>query len=92
MSEQQTLHLSGDCGIRTVRALHAELSAALKTVDVVEINGADVERFDIACVQVIVSAQKTAYRAGRQLRFTDPSDAVRTAFARAGLPLPASNF
>ncbi len=85
MSEQLSVRLSGDCTVRSVRTLHREIAAALETSSDLSLDCAQVERADIAFVQLVLSAAATARQQAKRIDLTDASDVVASAFARAGL-------
>lgn len=85
MSDQLCVKLSGDCSVRAIRALQAEIAAALAATADLSLDCAEVERADIAFVQLVVSAAGTAERQAKRLTLAAPSEVVRGAFARAGL-------
>lgn len=86
MSDAISIRLSGDCTIRSIRTVHREIQTALKTTGDLGIHCAEVERADIAFVQLIAAASRLAAEQTRRLTLVDPSEAVRSAFVRAGLP------
>ena len=77
--------MSGDCTVRAVRTLHGEIAAALASTTDLVLDCADIERADIAFVQLVVSAAATAERQAKRLTLVDVPDTVQGAFARAGL-------
>ena len=85
MSDPYFLRLSGDCGLRAIRALHDDLTAALAASSAVEIDCANAERIDLSFVQLVVSAARTARGGEKRVAVTNLSDAAQAAFARAGL-------
>lgn len=85
MSDSHSLRLSGDCGLRAIRALRDELAAALAASSAVEIDCANAERIDLSFVQLFVSAARTARVEGKRVALTNLSEAAQAAFARAGL-------
>lgn len=85
MSDQASFRLPAACDIRSIRSIRAEMMAALETAADVTLDGSDVERADIAFVQLVVSAAGTAERQAKRVALTNPTDAVRSAFERAGL-------
>ena len=90
MPTDQTFRLSEDCSLRTIRTVRDGIAAMLAESDAVEIDCMRAEHVDLAFVQLITSAMRTAQREAKQLRVVNLSDAARTAFARAGLSAPAS--
>lgn len=85
MSDAMLIRLSGDCTIRSIRTIHREIEAALKTPVDLSVDCSEVERADIAFVQLIAAASQTAEQQTRRLMLVEPSDVVRSAFVRAGL-------
>ncbi len=96
MSDTVCIRMSDDCTLRAIRPLHGEITAALaSTMDLV-LDCADVARADIAFVQLVVSAARTAERQAKRLTLVEVPAIVESAFARAGLarklPSPKSPF
>ncbi len=85
MSDALLIRLSGDCSIRSIRTVHREIEAALMAQRDLNVDCAEVERADMALVQLLVAASNTAKRQTRRVTLVDPSDVVRNAFVRAGL-------
>ncbi len=85
MSDQLSVRLSGDCTVRSIRTLHREIAAALETGAEVSLDCSQVERADIAFVQLVLSAAATAARQAKRIDLTEASDVVASAFVRAGL-------
>jgi phospholipid transport system transporter-binding protein len=88
MSGPTVLRLPADCTLRAIKPLHADLSAALAGADVVALDCAQVERVDIAFVQLVLAAGRTAGRHGKQLGLASLVAPVETAFRRAGGTIP----
>lgn len=61
------LHLSGDLSLRSISELHAKLTEAIAAHDAVAIGTDAVESIDIAALQLLVSATRTADAQGRKL-------------------------
>ncbi|AWB25309.1 STAS domain-containing protein [Methylobacterium currus] len=85
MSDYLPITMPGDCTLRSIRALHGEIAAALASTADLALDCAGVERADIAFVQLVVSAAGTAERRAKRLTLVGASDVVQGAFARAGL-------
>lgn len=64
------LQLSGDLSLRSIAELHAKLTEAIAAHDAVAVDTAAVESIDVAAVQLLVSATKTAAAQGRTLTVT----------------------
>ena len=64
---------------------------AFRTRDEIEIDAAKVEHVDVAFLQLLVSATKTANASNKRLRLIAISEPVRGAMARAGLRLSSSD-
>lgn len=79
------IKLSGDCTIRSIRTIHREIEAALKAQRDLHVDCAEVERADMALVQLLAAASSTAKGQMRRVTLVHPSDVVRNAFVRAGL-------
>ncbi|MGY2052873.1 STAS domain-containing protein [Methylobacterium sp. JK268] len=79
------LALTGPCGLKAAEALRETLIAALAEGGPLDIDGAGVERADIAFVQLLVSAQRTARARGGALRVTNLPDEASAVFLRAGV-------
>ncbi len=62
-----------------------------RTRDEVEIDGGGVEYADLTCVQLLVSAAKSAAAAGKPMRLIAISEPLSGAFARAGLRISQSD-
>ncbi len=89
MSDTVCIRMSDDCTLRAIRPLHGEITAALaSTMDLV-LDCADVARADIAFVQLVVSAARTAERQAKRLTLVEVPAIVESAFARAGLAAQA---
>ncbi|MCF4127266.1 STAS domain-containing protein [Methylobacterium sp. SyP6R] len=85
MSDTVCIRMSGDCTLRAIRSLHGEIAAALASTNDLVLDCADIERADIAFVQLVVSAAGTAERQAKRLTLVDMPDIVQGAFGRAGL-------
>ncbi|GJD30270.1 hypothetical protein PMNALOAF_1514 [Methylobacterium adhaesivum] len=85
MSAPTRLKLPADCSIRTIRSLHGEVGEAFAQTGDLTLDCTDVTRVDIAFVQLVVSAAKTATRQAKHLRLANMPAAVEVAFQRAGV-------
>lgn len=85
MSDPLSVKMSGDCTVRSIRTLHREITAALEATGDLNLDCAEVERADIAFVQLLLSAAATAARGAKRLTLVDASEVVCGAFVRAGL-------
>lgn len=88
MSVSRTLRLSGDCGLRGIRVLRDEVSVALNSAAILEIDCTAADCIDLSFVQLVTSAARTAEGEGKQIRITNLPEAGHAAFARAGLSVP----
>lgn len=61
------LHLSGDLSLRSISELHARLTEAIAAHDAVAIGTDAVDSIDVAALQLLVSATRTATAQGRTL-------------------------
>jgi anti-anti-sigma regulatory factor len=73
-----TVELSGTLGVRDAALLALRLAAAIEAHPSVTVSAAALEGLDIAIVQVLVAARKSAARAGRQLTIVPGPALVRT--------------
>jgi ABC-type transporter Mla MlaB component len=79
-STPHPLHLSGDLSLRTIADLHAELQRAVAAHDAITVSTGSVDSIDIAAIQLLVSAARTAAAAEKVLTVTAAAD---SAFGRA---------
>jgi ABC-type transporter Mla MlaB component len=66
-SSPHPLHLSGDLSLRTIADLHAELQRAVAGHDAIAVSTGKVDSIDIAAIQLLVSAARTAAAADKVL-------------------------
>ncbi len=66
-SSPHPLHLSGDLSLRTIADLHARLQAAVAGHESVAISTDGIATIDIAAIQLLVSATRTAAAADKVL-------------------------
>jgi len=79
------LALSGDLSLRSISELHTQLIEAVDGHEAVAIGTADVESIDVAAIQLLVSATRTAAARGRHVSLTAAADgAVGRALIAAG--------
>lgn len=91
MSERISVNLPVDCRIGTSRAQYDALRGAFSSGDEIILDAGAVQQADITCLQLLVSALKTAEARRKHLRITAISQPLQDAFARAGLHLPSVN-
>ena len=82
--------LPSDCTLRSARPIQEQLVAALQAVDAVTLDCSAVAHADLAGVQILVSATRTAQAADRSFRLTGVSDILAAALTRAGFALAPS--
>jgi phospholipid transport system transporter-binding protein len=84
MSEHITLEMPEACDLRTVRSIRDDLVAALQRGLSVALDCAAVARTDIAFVQLVVAAGRSAARRGVTVTLAGVTPSLETAFRRAG--------
>ncbi|MGO4171056.1 STAS domain-containing protein [Bosea sp. TAF32] len=77
--------LPRDCSLRTVRHLFDEISSAVQAEAEVEIDCSALSMIDLAGLQLLVSAGRTARAAGKRISLRGPSEILNAALARAGI-------
>jgi anti-anti-sigma factor len=82
--------LPADCRIGSARAQHEALRSAFLAGGDIEIDASAAEYIDIAGLQILASALKTAESQKKRLVLTAVSQPLQDAFTRAGLQLPTS--
>ena len=87
MSAETKIEIEGSCDIHSVSQRRADLIEALRGGDDVHIDAERAEYLDLAFVQLLIAATKSAAAARKRLRFVRVSQAFRDAFARTGLKL-----
>lgn len=85
MSESRTLRMPAQCDLRSVRTLRGEMLAALDREPEVALDCAAVERADMAFVQLVLAAGRSAARRGVTLVLTNRTAGLDAAYRRAGL-------
>lgn len=68
----QVVTLQGDLSIQKASGLTEELKSALENADRVVLDIGLAERLDLACIQVLYAAKKTADGLGKELVFKGP--------------------
>lgn len=87
--------IPADFSLRTVRDLFAQISSALQEGAEIEIDCSALATIDLAGIQLLVSAARSAQAAGKRLFLQPPCDILEAALARAGIAaaqLPDSIF
>lgn len=90
MSAETKIELTGSCDIQSASQRRNDLIEAFRGGDEVLIDAERAEYLDLAFLQLLVSASKTAAVCRKRLRFAPVSQPFRDAFARAGLKLSAT--
>jgi anti-anti-sigma regulatory factor len=85
------IQLESQCGIRTVGERHSALLGAFLEREEIEIDAGKVEHVDVAFLQLLVSAAKTAAAQQKRMRLIAVSQPLRDALRRAGLRLSSSD-
>lgn len=90
MSSPSVVPLVGSLTIATVEATHARLREALGGANAIVLDGSQIREIDVTFLQLLVSAQRTAARAGKSVHLAAPPSGVlaealrRCGFAPAG--------
>jgi anti-anti-sigma regulatory factor len=83
------LELRGRLGLREAAELAAELGTALEAHPAVTIATGELTEIDVSILQILVSAHKSAARAGKTLTIGTPADGVlHRTLVRAGFAGP----
>jgi anti-anti-sigma regulatory factor len=85
-----TVNMPVDCSLRSIRPFHVEVVAAFKSGGDLIIDCSAITACDIATIQLLVSASKTAADSGCLLRLEAVPEVLSTTLARAGLALSPS--
>lgn len=80
-----TLMLPADCSLRMVCHLFDQMTSAVQAEAEVEIDCSALAVIDLAGLQLLISAGRTARAAGKRIRLQAPSDILNAALARAGI-------
>jgi phospholipid transport system transporter-binding protein len=91
MHSADPIQLDSQCGIRAAKEHHGVLLGAFREREEIEIDAAKVEHVDVAFLQLLVSAAKTAAAKQKRMRLTAVSQPLRAALTRAGLRLSSSD-
>ena len=91
MQGTDPIRLQGQCGIQTVQEHQTALLRAFREREEIEIDAAGVEHVDVAFLQLLVSAAKTAAAQQKRMRLIAVSRPLRDALNRAGLRLSSSD-
>jgi ABC-type transporter Mla MlaB component len=91
-NEAVTLALQGNLTISRIDEIHAELFTALHAYVAVDLDCTQAEDVDVAFLQILIAANRTAEKLGKAIRFaTPPSGALAAAITRCGFPsVPAT--
>lgn len=79
-----------DCTLRHAKVTARALAGVLEAGSGLEIDCTDVEQADITFVQTLVAAQRSCAARDLPFAFTGMSDAVASAFHRAGATPPGT--
>lgn len=83
--QNATIRLPAELGMDGMRELHTQLLAAAETAAPVTLEADDVQRVHGAALQLFCSFFRDRGRAGRETRWNQPTDALRSAAALLGL-------
>lgn len=79
------IRLPAELGMDGMRELHAQLLASVDSSAAVTLEAGDVQRVHGAALQLFCSFFRDRGRAGRETRWNQPTDALRSAAALLGL-------
>ncbi|MFN3512344.1 MAG: lipid asymmetry maintenance protein MlaB [Phenylobacterium sp.] len=87
VEDSYTVSLQGALNLRDAPAIREQLLAAIGEHEAVDLDLSGVESIDVALVQVLLAARKSADANGRILRLapSPPGEACGVIFARCGL-------
>jgi len=80
-----TLKISGDLSVYEVAALRKELVDCIDMYDGLALDLDEVTDFDVAGIQLLYSARRTAIEAGKVFSVQEASGSLREALDRAGI-------
>ncbi|MEQ1439307.1 STAS domain-containing protein [Fontimonas sp. SYSU GA230001] len=80
-----TIRLAAELGMDGMRDLHAQLLGCWESAGTVTLEAAEVQRVHGAALQLFCSFFRDRGRAGRETRWHQPTDALRSAAALLGL-------
>ena len=83
--QNASIRLPAELGMDGMRDLHAQLLAAVESSAPVTIEAAEVQRVHGAALQLFCCLFRDRARAGRETRWNQPTDALRSAAALLGL-------
>lgn len=83
--QNATIRLHPELGMDGMRELHAQLLAAAENTAPVTLEAGEVQRVHGAALQLFCSFFRDRGRAGRETRWNQPTDALRSAAALLGL-------
>jgi len=87
MSSSSVVPLGGSLTIATAEATHAKLREAFGGASAITLDCSQASEIDVTFLQLMVSAQRTAARAGKTVRLAAPPDGVLAeALRRCGFP------
>jgi len=75
-SRAQLVKLGGSQSLRTAAALRGSLLQALEGQGTIAVDLDDIDDADVATLQVLIAAERSAREAGRQLRFISAADSA----------------
>jgi anti-anti-sigma regulatory factor len=90
MSEPQTVSLSGAASIRNIAQYHAVLSEGLNAGTGVVLDLGDMEEADLAFIQLVIAARRSAQARGLSLSLAGPApETILQTLERGGFIGPA---
>ncbi len=93
MGSGARLALDGELTIRTIEAIHARLTDALAAGGDLLIDTTHATQVDIAFIQLVLAARRSAAAAGTSLTLAAPAGgALRDALARGGFLSPVAGL
>lgn len=79
------LRWTGDLDLTRAAALHGELREAFAGATAIDLTLDEIGNLDLSCVQLLISATRTAARDGKSFRVHCTADRVRDVWQQAGL-------
>ncbi|MFA5940079.1 MAG: STAS domain-containing protein [Sinimarinibacterium sp.] len=83
--QSATIKLPAELGMDGMGELHAQLLASVDSASAVTLDAGEVQRLHGAALQLFCSFFRDRGRAGRETRWNQPTDALRSAAALLGL-------
>lgn len=83
--QSATIELPAELGMDGMRELYAQLLASVENASAVTLEAGEVQRVHGATLQLFCSFFRDRGRAGRETRWNQPTDALRSAAALLGL-------